>query len=59
MKRDQEQLWDELQTRWTAGERLSEDEEAQRLALAARDPLARREPRPLDEFPGRRPRIVP
>jgi hypothetical protein len=43
VKRDQEQLWDELQTRWTAGERLSEDEEAQRLALAARDPMARRE----------------
>ncbi|HEV3192989.1 MAG TPA: hypothetical protein VGY54_20925, partial [Polyangiaceae bacterium] len=43
MKRHQEKLWNELQERWTVGERLSEDEEAQRLALADHDPLARRE----------------
>jgi hypothetical protein len=53
MKRSQEQLWDELQERWTAGEPLSEDEEAQRLALAAQDPLARRELDLIEELRGR------
>jgi hypothetical protein len=50
VKQNREQLWDELQERWTAGERLSEDEEAQRLALAAHDPLARRELEFIEEL---------
>src|SRR5258708_3800333 len=50
MKQSQEQLWNELQERWTVGERLSEDEEAQRLALAAHDPLARRELELIEEL---------
>ena len=35
--------WDELQSRWARGERLSPEEEQERLAHAERDPLARRE----------------
>ncbi len=35
--------WDELQNRWAKGESLSEDEQHERLALAAVDALAQRE----------------
>lgn len=35
--------WEELQSRWARGERLSEDEERERLAYAALDPMAHRE----------------
>ena len=45
-------MWDDLQERWTVGERLTEDEEALRLDLAARDPLARRELEVIEELRG-------
>jgi hypothetical protein len=35
--------WDELQTRWAQGERLSPEEEQKRLAYAEHDALARKE----------------
>ena len=35
--------WDDLQTRWAAGETLGPDEERERLERAATDPLAERE----------------
>jgi ferric-dicitrate binding protein FerR (iron transport regulator) len=35
--------WDELQARWASGERLSADEERERLEYASVDPLAREE----------------
>jgi hypothetical protein len=35
--------WEQLQARWARGERLSADEERERLAFAAFDPAARRE----------------
>jgi len=53
MSRNLQKLWNELQERWTVGEPLSEDEEAQRLALADHDPLARRELDFIEELRGR------
>jgi hypothetical protein len=38
-----ERRWDELQTRWAKGERLSPEEDDERLAFAEHDALARRE----------------
>lgn len=38
-----EHRWDELQTRWAKGERLSPEEEDERLAFAEHDALARSE----------------
>lgn len=35
--------WDELQSRWARGDRLSPEEEEERVARAEHDPLARRE----------------
>jgi hypothetical protein len=38
-----ERRWDELQTRWAKGDRLSPEEEDERLAFAEHDAVARRE----------------
>jgi hypothetical protein len=41
--KSRERRWDELQTRWAGGERLSAEEELERLAYAEHDVLARKE----------------
>jgi hypothetical protein len=43
MTRRERRDWDRLQDRWAAGEPLTAEEEARRLARAAADPVARRE----------------
>jgi hypothetical protein len=40
---DRQRRWEELQARWACGERLSVDEERERLDYVALDPIARRE----------------
>jgi hypothetical protein len=45
-----ERRWDELQTRWAAGESLEVDENRERLELAADNPLASRELEMLGEL---------
>jgi hypothetical protein len=45
-----ERKWDELQTRWAAGETLAVDEECERLELARDNPLASRELAMLSEL---------